>query len=277
MRFKILVTIALILLGIVVLLFYPYPNSGILFNNYEGIIQKIEYNNQFFEVSKDWDGFEAVTIDTDEFIKAADEGNVILKLMGEDFKIRIQEASRKSDEDGYYYFYTGHVIGSKQSTADLYVDGEYLYGSIEPGEPWNVTYNIAHTDKKYDGKIVHVVFMQDWAKEKERLEQMGIDPLQFFLINNNSKKHVMSIEIFDFNNKSVFKENYTMGPGEKISSPKIEAELGQYRYELILDNEITFEEKIQADYAANLSSSEKLYIYISSDPENPVTFGIEVS
>lgn len=274
MRFKVLAAAALILLGIIAFSVYSGPNSASVPDD-KGIIQKIEVNNNsFFEVSKDWDGFEAVIINTDEFRKAADNGRVTLRLMGEDFEVEVKEKSRNTENE---YFYTGPVIGSKQGTASLYAEGEYLVGSVEPGEPWNVTYNIAHTDKRYDGKIVHVVFMTDWAKEKERLEQMGIDPLQFFLINSDSKKHVMSIEIFDFNNKSVFKENYTTDPGDEISSPKIDAELGQYRYEIILDNEFTFEERVQADYAANLSSSEKLYIYITGDPDDPLTFGIEVS
>ncbi len=277
MRFKILAAAMLILLGIAVFSVYSgSSNEGIHDNS--DIIQKIEVNNSnFFEVSEDWDGFETVTIDIDEFRKDADEGNVTLKLMGENFKIRVQEASRINGENGYYYYYTGHIIGSKQGTADLYVDGEYLYGSVEPGEPWNVTYNIAHTDKRYNEKIVHVVFMQDWEKEKQRLEKMGIDPLQFFLINSDSKKHVMSIEISDFNNKSVFKENYTMDPEEKISSPKINAELGQYRYEIILDNKFTFEQKVQADYAGNLGGSEKLHLNIRGDPDNPIEFISEIS
>ena len=74
--------------------------------------------------------------------------------------------------------------------------------------------------------------MPDWKKQQERLEKNGVDPLQFFLKNSDSKKHVISIEIFDFNNKSVIKETYTMNPGDDISSPKIDAELGQYRYEI---------------------------------------------
>jgi hypothetical protein len=277
MRFKILAAAMLILVGIAVFSVYSgSSNEGIHDNS--DIIQKIEVNNSnFFEVSEDWDGFETVTIDIDEFRKDADEGNVTLKLMGENFKIRVQEASRINGENGYYYYYTGHIIGSKQGTADLYVDGKYLYGSVEPGEPWNVTYNIAHTDKRYNEKIVHVVFMQDWEKEKQRLEKMGIDPLQFFLINSDSKKHVMSIEISDFNNKSVFKENYTMDPEEKISSPKINAELGQYRYEIILDNKFTFEQKVQADYAGNLGGSEKLHLNIRGDPDNPIEFVSEIS
>lgn len=116
-----------------------------------------------------------------------------------------------------------------------------------------------------------------FLEERERLEKAGIDPLQFFLINNDSRKHVMSIEIFDFNNKSVFKENYTINSDDEISSPKIDAELGQYRYEIILDNELTYEAKVQAGFVANLGGSEKLHLTIRDNPDNPIQFVGEIS
>lgn len=275
MRFKILATAGFILLGIVTFSVYSGFNTESLPDD-RPIIQKIDINNSsFLEGSEEWDGYETVIVDTDKLRKAAENGNVTLKVMGEDFEVEIQEKARLKGENAYYY--TGSIVGSKQGRADLYVDGENLSGSVEPGEPWNVTYNIAHTDERYDGKIVHVVFMIDWEKERERLEQLGIDPLQFFLINSDSREHVMSIEILDFNNKSVFKESYTMNPGDEISSPKIDAELGQYRYEIILDNSSTFEQKVQADYATNLCSSEKLHINLTDNPEYPMEIMIEVA
>jgi len=277
MRFKILATVGFFLLGIVTFSVY-YGSSNESAQNEGDIIQKIEINNSsFLEGSEDWDGFETVIVDIDKLRKAADDGNVTLNIMGENFEVEIREKSRLEGENSY--FYTGPIVGSKDkdSRADLYVGEESLGGSVEPGEPWNVTYNIAPTDQRYDGKIIHVVFMQDWAKEKERLEKAGIDPLQFFLINNDSRKHVMSIEIFDFNNKSVFKENYTINPGDEISSPKIDAERGKYRYEIILDNELTYEAKVQAGYVANLGGSEKLHLTIRDDPDNPIQFVDEIS
>lgn len=277
MRFKILATVGFFLLGIVTFSVY-YGSSNESAQNEGDIIQKIEVSNSsFLEGSEDWDGFETVIVDIDKLRKAADDGNVTLNIMGEKFEVEIREKSRLEGENAY--FYTGPIVGckDKDSRADLYVGEETLGGSVEPGEPWNVTYNIAHTDQRYDGKIVHVVFMQDWEKQRERLEKAGIDPLEFFLINSDSRKHVMSIEIFDFNNSSVFKENYTINPGNEISSPKIDAELGQYRYEIILDDKLVYEEKVQTGYVANLGGSEKLYIHITEDPDDPLTFGVAVS
>ncbi|WP_410507237.1 hypothetical protein RSJ42_10435 [Methanosarcina hadiensis] len=276
MRFKTLAIAGIILLGIVTLSVYSsYDKESA--QTEEKIFQKIDVNSSsFIEVQEDWDGFEIIVVDIDKLRKAADDGNVTLDVMGEEFEIRIQEKSRLEGENAY--FYTGPVVGGKDrdSRADLYVGEESLGGSVEPGEPWNVTYNISPTDKRYNGKIVHVVFMQDWEKKTERLKQAGIDPLQFFLANNDSRKHVMSIEIFDFNNKSVFKENYTINPGDDISSPRIDAEPGKYRYEIILDNEFTYEAKVHAGYATNLGGSEKLHLTIRDDPDNPIQFSGEI-
>jgi hypothetical protein len=271
MRGVIVSAAALILLGIVIFSVHSGSNSEI--SDDKGIIQKIDYKSSYFDVQEDWDGFEAIVIDVDKFKKAADSGNVTFRLMGKDFKIKIQEKSRYENET----FYTGPIIGINNSRADFYVQEDFLYGSVEPGEPWNVTYNIAHTDLRYNGKIVHVVFMKDWEKQQERLKKNGIDPLQFFLKNGDSKQHVISIEIFDFNNKSVFKETYTMKPGDENSSPKINAQVGQYRYEIILDNKFTFEEKVQAGYASNLGGSEKLHLTIRDDPDNPIEFVSEIA
>lgn len=240
----------------------------------ESIIKKIEIDSSFLEVSEDWDDFELVIVDTDKLKKSAANGSVDLRVMGEDFEVEIREASKLRGENSY--FYTGPIVGSERGRADLYVVGERLSGSVEPGEPWNVTYNIAPTYEKYDGKTVHVVFMVDWEKERERLEQ-NIDPLQFFLQNSDSDEHAISIEIFDFNNKSIFKETYTLSPGDEVSSPEITAELGMHRYEIILDDDIAFEQKARVDYASELSSSEKLYINIVDDPDYPVEIGIEVA
>lgn len=282
MHFKTLAFAGLILLGIAVLSVYSGSSNESIPDDRD-IIQKIEVNDSsFLEVSEYWDGYETIIVDTDKLRKAADGGHVTLRLMGEDFEVRIQEASRLTGENGEStYYYTGPVVGNKQSRADLYVEEDIFYGSVELGEPRNVTYNIAaHTNERYygkNGKIVHVVFVIDWEKEKERLEQAGIDPLQFFLRNSDSKKHLISIEIFDFNNKSVFKETYTMDPGDEISSPEIDAELGQYRYEIILDNRLTFEQKVQANHATNLCSSEKLHINLIDHPEYPMEIGIEIA
>lgn len=68
-----------------------------------------------------------------------------------------------------------------------------------------------------------------------------------------------------------------MNPGDEIFSPEINVEPGYYRYEIILDNKFTFEQRVVASYAANLGSSEKLHLNIRGDPDNPIEFVSEVA
>lgn len=326
MRFKILAATALILLGIVVFSVYSGSYNGSISDDNEGIIQKIGFNNSsFLEFSKDWDGFETVTIDIDKLRKAAknesgvnslleaDKNGIFeevklnsslieapesckdfetvivnpskfrelasnetlnLSLMGEDYELKLHEREIRNPN---VTSYSGYIVGKPQSSAFFTVNDNSINGCINV-DFYTLSYGIASTDEKYDGKIVHLVWKYyNEGAEEELQKKYSLDPLEFSLTNSDKKTHEIHIELFDFYNQSMFKQTYTLNPGNEISSPKIDAELGQYRYEIILDNEFTCEQTVRADYAAELGSSEKLYIYITDDPENPVTFGIEVS
>ncbi len=105
----------------------------------------------------------------------------------------------------------------------------------------------------------------------------SLDPLVFSVKNSDKERHEISIELLDFFNKSVFKENYSIGPGDEIFSPEIIVEPAYYKYEIILDNKFTFEQRVTANYAANLGGSEKLYLTIRDDPENPIEFCMAIA
>ncbi len=68
-----------------------------------------------------------------------------------------------------------------------------------------------------------------------------------------------------------------MNPGDEIFSPEIYVEPGYYRYEIILDNKFTFEQRVVASYATNLGGSEKLHINIIDDPDSPIEFASEIA
>ena len=68
-----------------------------------------------------------------------------------------------------------------------------------------------------------------------------------------------------------------MNPEDEIFSPEITVEPGYYRYKIILDNKFTFEQRVTASYAANLGGSEKIYLNIRDDPDNPIEFVSEIS
>ena len=67
-------------------------------------------------------------------------------------------------------------------------------------------------------------------------------PLHLFSIHNQDLNgHEVMIEIFDSNNKSVFKEKYELGPEEDINYPedvweKRKWPKGEYLFEVTLDN-----------------------------------------
>lgn len=76
-----------------------------------------------------------------------------------------------------------------------------------------------------------------------------IMPLQFNLHNyDDVTEHNIKIEIFDLNNKSIFKEIYNMDPNEEISSPEITKKRGEYTFNVILDDKITRTFKVKVDY-----------------------------
>ncbi len=68
-----------------------------------------------------------------------------------------------------------------------------------------------------------------------------------------------------------------MNPGAEIFSPEINVEPGHYRYEIILDNKFSFEQRVTANYAANLGGSEKLHINIIDDVDSPIEFVSEIA
>jgi hypothetical protein len=65
MRVILIITAALILLGIVIFSVPSGSNSGVISDN-KDLIQKIENNSSFLEASKDWGGFKTVTADIDK-------------------------------------------------------------------------------------------------------------------------------------------------------------------------------------------------------------------
>ncbi|MFZ3384587.1 MAG: hypothetical protein WA144_11740 [Candidatus Methanoperedens sp.] len=67
----------------------------------------------------------------------------------------------------------------------------------------------------------------------------GMDPLRFSIHNNDINKHLVTVEIFDSVNKSLFKETYEVNPkDEPIFSPKITEKNGEYTFKVALDDKI---------------------------------------
>jgi hypothetical protein len=76
-----------------------------------------------------------------------------------------------------------------------------------------------------------------------------IEPLQLHVRNSDDvNKHIIMIEIFNSNNKSIFKETYELDPKEEISSPGITKRRGKYMIKVTADDEITRTSKAYVEY-----------------------------
>lgn len=238
------------------------------------IFEEIKLDNSSSEAPESCDEFETVIVNPSNFRELASNGTLNLNLMGKDYELKLQE---RDTQNPNVISYSGYIVGKSQSSAFFTVKNDSINGCINV-DFYTLSYEIASTDEKYDGKIVHLLCRYyNKGGEEELKKHYSLDPLEFSLGNNDKKSHEIRVELFDFYNKSIFKENYTMNPGDEIFSPEINAEPGYYRYEIILDNKFTFEQKVQANYATELGSSEKLHLTIRDDPDNPIEFGMEIA
>ncbi len=288
MHLKILVAAGLILLGLVA--FFAY--SGSTSENTQDevdLIQKTEINNKtsendlfeeveidnsMIEAPESCEQFETIITNPMKFRELASNGTVNLSLMGEDYELKLQEREISKPN---VTSYMGYIAGKPQSSAFFTVKNDSIEGCINV-DFYTLSYGIASTEEKYNGKIVHVLWRcYSEEGEEEIKKHHSLDPLEFSLRNSDKKNHEVDIEILDFYNKSVFKENYTTKPGDEIFSPEIKVEPGYYRYKIILDNKSTFEQRVTANYAANLGGSEKLHLTIRDDPNNPIEFMSEIA
>ncbi len=237
------------------------------------IIPVIGFDKNLLEVPESRDYVDAVIVNTEKFNKSAANGTVNLSLMGENFELKLHEKDTSSTRTTY----AGYITGKPQSIALFAVGEDTISGCINV-DFYTLSYSIIATDEKYDGNVVHLVWMYYNEGADEKLaEESSLDPLQFFLSNSDKEVHEVRIELFDFYNESLFNETYSLNPGDEITSPGINVELGYYRYEITLDGQPPFEQKVRADYGAELCSSEKLYINLIDHPEYPMEIGIEVA
>ncbi|HEY3360352.1 MAG TPA: hypothetical protein VGK06_00610 [Methanosarcina sp.] len=238
------------------------------------ILKEIKLDKSSIQAPESCDRFETVIVNPAKFRELASNGTVNLSLMGENYELKLQEEEiRKLNVNSYM----GYIVGKPQSSAFFTVKNDSIDGCINV-DFFNQSYGIASTDEEYDGKTVHLLwrYYNEGGEEKFR-KHYSLDPLEFSLRNSDDRSHEIHIELFDFYNKSVFKENYMLNKGDEIFSPEINVEPGYYRYEIILDNKPTVEQRVTANYATNLGGSQKLHLNIIDDPDNPIEFVSEIS
>lgn len=293
MRFKTLAIVGIIFLGIVTLSVYSSYNKEIITDDRDAtaahednsksrlleacendIFEGVNLDQSSIKAPESCETFETIIVNPEKFRELASKGTVNLTLTGEDYELKLQERENgKSSVTSYM----GYIAGKPQSSVFFTVKNESIEGCINV-DFYTLTYGIASTEEKYDGKIVHILWRcYSEGSEEEIKKHHSLDPLEFSFRNSDKKNHEVDIEILDFYNEPVFREYYTIKPGDEIFSPEIRVEPGYYRYKIILDNKSTFEQRVTANYAANLGGSEKLHLTIRDDPDSPIQFVGEIS
>lgn len=259
------ISVPLIAIILVILAF-----AGIMYVNSseeDGIITKVDYDLGY--VQPHWDDYETVTLNEDKLRQSLESGSVSLNLLGENVDITITEYENKN-----YDYYKGSVNGIKSNDAEFYIEEETCSCYVSLGTHY---YQIAPTEKIIGNEMIYVLYMTDREKEVQRIEQYPIDPLTFEISNEDYIEHDISIEIFNPSNVSIFRENYSISPGETINSPEVSKVLGTYRYVVILDDDYKLEQTASVARATGLGSSEKLYFNLINDSEYPIDMAIAVA
>lgn len=235
------------------------------------IFERVEFDRRSFEIPVTCEDFEAVIVNPQRFRESASNGTVSLSLMGKNFELKLKETNTPDSQTTY----AGYIVGKPQSSAVFAVGNDTIDGFMNV-DFHTLSYRITATDKKCNGRVVHLICRYYNENAEEKLEQkFSSDPLHFFLKNEDKETHEISIDILDFYNESIFCKTYSLNPGNEISFSEIRAEPEIYRYEITLDRNLTFEQEVRANYATGPGFSEKLHIDLIDHSEYPIAIGIE--
>ncbi|WP_135605138.1 M12 family metallo-peptidase [Methanococcoides sp. NM1] len=158
------------------------PGTAFANGNNPDNLQKIEFDKNSLEFAEILDDFETVTVNPAIFKKSADDGLVKLRLLGKEFDIELQEVSIQSEDaklvivnetEQYVmdapkiHTYEGKIIGDSNSSVLLTVADDVILGKVAVEDK---SYYLEQTNKKHNGKVVHVVYVSDAIKKREILE-----------------------------------------------------------------------------------------------------------
>lgn len=143
------------------------------------ILNHIEFDKTSLEFNDILDNFETVTTNPTAFLNDVSDGQVTLKLLGQEFDLDLHETNIVSDdaviitENGSWipapkiFTYRGTVVGKANSSVLLTVADDVIIGGIEVEDK---SYFVEQTSLKHEGKVVHVVYSSDAFKAIEYLE-----------------------------------------------------------------------------------------------------------
>lgn len=154
--------------GIILLILASLVTAGYIFGDHFTKTTEIPDENRIFE-KIDYDirtidrfswlltDYEIVVTNPEKFKTSAANGTVELRLLDEDVEVELQETitSTNPDISSRIKTYKGKVVGSSDSSVLLTVADDVILGKIDTGSK---SYYIEQTNKKYDGKVVHVIY-----------------------------------------------------------------------------------------------------------------------
>ncbi|HET8688800.1 MAG TPA: hypothetical protein VFM18_19490, partial [Methanosarcina sp.] len=118
------------------------------------IFNEIKLDNSSIEAPESCNEFETVIVNSSEFIELTSSGTLNLSLMGENYELKLQEREIQNPNVNSYM---GYIVGKPQSSAFFTVKNDSINGCINV-DFYTLSYGIASTDEKYDGKIVHLLW-----------------------------------------------------------------------------------------------------------------------
>lgn len=152
--------------------------SAATVNANSDIMNNIEFDKTSLEFNEILDYFETVTTNPTAFLNDVSDGQVTLKLSGQEFQLDLQEIDIVSDdaviitENGSRIpapkisTYKGTVAGKANSSVILTVADDVIIGQINVEDK---SYFIEQTSMTYNEKVVHVVYSSDAIKESKIL------------------------------------------------------------------------------------------------------------
>lgn len=156
---------------IILLILVSLVASGYLFGDHFMKTTEIPDENRIFE-KVDYDirtldrfswllsDYEIVVTNPEIFKVSAANDTMKLRLLNENVEVELQETitSTNPDISSRIKTYRGKVVGSPGSSVLLTVADDVILGKIDTGSE---SYYIEQTNKKHNGKVVHVIYSSD--------------------------------------------------------------------------------------------------------------------
>lgn len=154
------------------------------------IINNIDFDKKLLDFNDTLYNYETVTTNPTAFLDDAADGQVTLRLLGQNFDLKLQKIHVVSDNatitaaDGSIsdapksYSYTGTVVGEANSSVVLTAGDGVLIGEINVD---NKSYYIDQTAQKYNNKVVHIVYSSDEIKKGNILVYCTVFSVIYFV------------------------------------------------------------------------------------------------